>query len=227
MKNFLLVIAIAALLGCASETEQKSLDKIADIYSATTSYSKGFSSSAGTETIRNFTAKISESDLIDSLNPNVTSANIALLVYQGFEGDEKGKYQHINVEMVNKKGDTADYTYPIDVLKKLNTKSEVYTTFSKSLMDGDASTIDNIRNEKSIEPPVGERIMNTITEYKQKYGTLISYEPFGVAEVSDAAGAAYQFQSYLVFSSGKKIPYLVVVDSSPELTKLEGFRFFE
>lgn len=227
MKKLVLIIATAFLLGCASETEKNSLDRIADIYDAKTSYSKGFSSSAGTETVRNFTAKISESDLIDSLNPNVTSANIALLVYQGFEDDEKGKYNFINVEMLNKKGDTADYTYPLDVLKKLNRKSEVYTTFSQSLMDSDAATIDNIRNENSIAPPIGERIIITMGEYKEKYGSLIAYQPFGVAEVSDAQGAAYQFQSYLVFSSGKKIPYLVVVDTAPDLNKLEGFRFFE
>ena len=94
-------------------------------------------------------------------------------------------------------------------------------------MDSDAATIDNIRNENSIAPPIGERIIITMGEYKEKYGSLIAYQPFGVAEVSDAQGAAYQFQSYLVFSSGKKIPYLVVVDTAPDLNKLEGFRFFE
>lgn len=227
MKKIILLFTAALLAACASETEQKSLDRLAEIYDAKTSYSKGFSSSTGTETIRSFTAKISESDLIDSLNPNVTSANIALLVYEGFEEDEKGKYKQINVEMINKIGDTADYSYPVSVLTKLSTKSKVFTTFSESLLNSNAASIDEIRNEEIIDRPVGDRVINALTEYKQKYGTLISYEPFGIAEVSDDKGAAYQFQSYLVFSSGKKLAYLIVVDTSPEKNKLDGFRFFE
>jgi hypothetical protein len=227
MNKFLLIIATVLVVSCASETEQKSLDKIAEIYGATTSYSKGFSSSAGTETIRSFTARISESDLIDSLNPNVTSSNIALLVYEGFEENEKGKYKQINVEMVNKKGDTVDYSYPVSVLSKLSAKSKIFHLFSESLVNNNAGAIDEIRNEKTINEPVGKRVITAMTGYKQKYGTLISYEPFGISEVSDEKGAAYQFQSNLVFSSGKKLPYLVVVDSSPGSNKLDGFKFFE
>ena len=227
MKKLILLCAVALVVACASDTEQKSLDRIAEIYDGKTSYSKGFNSSAGKETIRSFTAKISESDLIDSLNPNVTSANIALLVYEGFEEDEKGKYKQINVEMINKEGDTADYSYPIPILSQLSVKSKVFVTFSEGLLNNNAAAIDEIRNEKTINRPIGERVMNALSDYKQKHGTLISYEPFGIAETSDDAGAAYQFQSYLVFSSGKKLPYLIVVDTSPEINKLDGFRFFE
>jgi len=227
MKKLLLIIATVGLLSCASESEQQSLDRIAEIYDAKTSYSKGFSSSAGKETIRNFTAKVSGSDLIDSLNPNVTSSNIALLVYQGFEEDEKDKYNNIFVQMVNKKGDTADYTYPIPVLKKVAAKSPVFNVFSESVMKGDDGKIDEIRDPESMPDPIGERLMITITKYKDKYGTIIDYEPFGIAELSDSKGAAYQFQSYMVFSSGKKIPYVVNIQTAPEHQKVYGFRFFE
>ena len=227
MKKLLLIIATIALASCASESEQKSLDRIAEIYDAKTSYSKGFNSSAGKETIRNFTAKVSESDLIDSLNPNVTSANIALQVYLGFEEDEKDKYNNIFVEMVNKKGDTADYTYPVPAIKKVAVKSPVFEKFSESVMNGDGAKIDEIRDTESIPEPIGERLMITITKYKGKYGSIIGYDPFGVAELSDDKGAAYQFQSYLVFSSGKKIPYIVNLNTSPENQKVYGFRFFE
>ena len=227
MKKLLLIIATVGLLSCASESEQQSLDRIAEIYDAKTSYSKGFSSSTGKETIRNFTAKISESDLIDSLNPNVTSSNIALLVYQGFTEDEKGKYNNIFVEMVNKKGDTADYTYPVPVLQKVSDKSAIFVAFSESILNGDMDKIDEIRNPETIPEPIGSRLQNAITSYKNSYGSLISYDPFGVAELSDDRGVAYQFQSYLVFSSGKKIPYLVNIDTSPESNKLDGFKFFD
>ncbi len=227
MKKLLLIIATGLIVACASESEQKSLDRIADIYDAKTSYSKGFNSAAGKETIRNFTAKISESDLIDSLNPNVTSSNIALLVYQGFEEDEKDKYNNIFVQMVNKKGDTADYTYPVPVLKKVAAKSPIFVAFSEGVLKGDGGKIDEIRNTNTIPDPIGEQLMVTITKYKSKYGSLIGYDPFGIAELSDEQGTAYQFQSYLVFSSGKKIPYLVNLDTAPENDKLDGFRFFE
>lgn len=227
MRSILFIITIGLCMACASETEQKSLDKVAEIYDATTSYSKGFNSSMGQETVRKFTAKVSGSKLIDSLNPNVTSGNIALIVFDGFTEDEKTKYQTVDVELVNSKGDTLDYSYAVDILSKLHKKSEVFHTFSSSLIERKASQIDAIRNQEHIPPPIGDQLVARMSEYSDDFGTLIAYEPFGIAEVSDAEGAAYQFQSYLVFSSGKKIPYLVVVDIVPGKDKLDGFKFFD
>ncbi len=226
MKKLLLLSNLVLLFACASETEQKSLDRIAEIYNAKTSYSKGFNSSAGTETIRNFTAKVSESELIDSLNPNVTSSNIALLVYQGFEENEKDKYNNIFVELINKKGDTVSYTYPIPVLAKVHEKSEIFTNFSESVLNGDMAIIDEIRNTQSIPEPIGAKLQSALTSYKNSYGSIISYEPFGVAEISIQNETAYQFQSYLIFSSGKKMPYLVAVNIAPGHMKLDAFKFF-
>ena len=227
MKKLLLLCSIALCVACASETEQKSLDRIAEIYDGKASYSKGFSSSAGSETIRTFTAKISDSHLIDSLNPNVTSSNIASLVFEGFTDDEREKYTQVNVEMVNKKGDTADYTYPMEILGNVYEKSKVFNSFSNGLLKRDASALDNIRNTAQIPEEIGDGVVKTLGNYTKKYGTLISYDPFGIAEMTDEQGAAYQFQAYLVFSSGKKLPYIVVVNTAPGSDKVDGFRFFE
>lgn len=227
MKKAIIISFAALCFACASETEQKSLDRIADIYDGKTSYSKSFNSSTGKETIRSFKAKISESKLIDSLNPNVTSANIAVLVYDGFAEEEQDKYTGVDVEMINMAKDTASYTYPIDVVKKVHGKSLIFKSFSESLIDGDAKTIDEMRSLESIPEAVGGKVLNSITNLKNKYGSLIGYDPFGIAEISDAQGTAYQFQSYLIFSSGKKVPYIVIVDTNPEKNKIEGFRIFE
>jgi hypothetical protein len=227
MRTLLILLLAILLTACASETEQKSLDKIAEIYDATTSYSKGFSSSVGQETIRKFTAKVSESKLIDSLNPNVTSSNIALLVFDGFNEDEKSKYKSIDVQLINKNGDTMNYSYPSDILNKLHAKSKVFYQFSNGLLENDALKIDELRNEKQIPQPVGTRILANLSNYSNSYGSLVAYQPFGIAEASDDLGGVYQFQANLVFSSGKRIPYMVVVDTSPERDKLEGFKFFK
>lgn len=222
-----LFIAALLLISCASDTEQKGLDRIADIYDAKATYTKGFNSSVGEETVRRFTVKVSESRMIDSLNPNVTSANIAVIIFQGMSEEERDQYNNIDVEMVNKDNDTASYTYPNDVLKKLVAKAANFERFSKAMVDGDGGTIDLIRNTEFISEPIGNKVINALGKHKEAHGILMDYAPFGVAEISDESGAAYQFQSNLIFNDGFKLPYIVVIDTRPGNNKVAGFRIFE
>tara|TARA_R110002074_G_scaffold209113_5_gene378052 strand:- start:1763 stop:2056 length:294 start_codon:yes stop_codon:yes gene_type:complete len=95
MKLIKLFFIAILMVGCASETQQKGLDEVAEIYDAKVSYSKGFSSSLGKKTVKRFNVKLSDSKSLDSLPIAESSANIALTVFKNFDDDEKNSYTHI------------------------------------------------------------------------------------------------------------------------------------
>jgi len=227
MKSHIIIALIALLaVGCASENEKQGLDKIADLYQAKTSYSKSFNSSAGIKSMSKFNVKVSESIRIDTLEPTVSTANIAMLMYESFTDSEKGDYTHIDVELVNSKNDTAAYYYPVDVLKDLSTKSNSYKVFSESLVNGNFDAVDAISDKKEIPNSMAEGLKAKIKQMESRFGNLHDYEPFGIAELSDEQGKAYQFQGYLVFGNGVRKPYFTVADAAAENNKLIGFRIF-
>lgn len=228
MKPHILCTLLAlALVSCVSENEQKGLDYIGSLYDAKTSYSKSFDSELGSETIKKFNIKVSESMRIDSLQPTVTTANIAWLMYESFSEDEKKSYTHVDVELVSTKNDTASFYYPLDVLEKLSTKATNFKAFSQNLVDGDFVKIDALKDEVEIPATVAVGLKNQIAMMEKKWGQLISYEPFGISEGKDEQGTIYQFQGYLVFEKGVYKPYLTVLDAAQGKDKLIGFKIFE
>lgn len=225
MKSFLLSLAVVLFVACASETEQQSLDNVADIYNATVSYSKGFNNT-GTEAEKSFNVKVSGSALIDSLQPTVTTANIAMLVYEGLTTDEQKNYTKIDVELVNAKNDTVAYFYTMDGLKELSHKSANFKEFSESVVSGNYKRIDEIQDENDLKEPMSELINKKIQFLEQEYGSLKGYKPFGIGELSNAAGeTAYQYQGFFIFAK-KDIPYIINIDAAPKRDKLVGIRFF-
>lgn len=227
MKTLIKLLIVLLFVGCASETEQKGLDQIADLYDAKTSYSKGFSSAVGTETIRQFDVKVSESKLIDSLPPTVTTANIAMLVYESLTEDEKSKYDQIYVQLVNLKLDTASYTYPTQVLDNLSEKAKVYKRFSESLVSGDYEIVDEIKDHKLMPTALSDGLKANMLAREKALGSLIAYEPFGIAEMTIEDEKIYQYQGFFVFRNGAKVPYTVMVNIADGKNDMEGFRIFK
>jgi outer membrane PBP1 activator LpoA protein len=227
MKTLTNLALAIILVACASETEKQSLDLIADLYGAKTSYSKGINASTGEETIRKFNVVVSESKLIDSLAPTVTSANIALIVYESLNEEERKKYDIIDVELHNLKNDTVAYTYPTEILKKLQVKTSGYYDFSQSIVDGNFHKLDAMRDVSELPKPFATSVKAYVNNAEDLYGDLRSFERFGIAEMQDDKGSAYQFQGNFVFNSGKKIPYTYVVDILENKDKLIGFKFFD
>lgn len=225
MKSLFLALALLLLAACASETEQKGLDTVAAIYDATVSYTKGFNNTGFTSET-SFNVKVSGSAFIDSLQPTVSTANIAMLVYEALNPDEQKKYTKIDVELVNAKNDTVAYFYTMDGLQKLSQKSTNFKEFSESVVAGNYSRIDEIQDENDLKEPMSNWVDKKIQFLEQEYGNLNGYLPFGIAELSNAAGeTAYQYQGFFMFEK-KKIPYIINIDTAPNRNKIVGIRFF-
>lgn len=226
MKKILLLLICIIVFSCASETEQKSLDTVAELYDATVNYSKDFNSAAGQKTQRTFNVKVSNSKLIDSLQPGVTTANIAMLIYEGFTEEEQSKYDYIDVELISTKQDTAGITYNTKLVEKISKKSKNYKLFSKSLIEKDFAAIDNIKSEKDFPKPIAAGLRQLIDELENEKGKLIRYQPFGIGETKNQAGeVAFQYQGFLFFENGKT-SYFVYIEDVPDNDKIVGFRIF-
>ena len=227
MKNLLTLAILVVVVACASDTEQKSLHDIGATYNAKTAYSKNFKSSVGEKTVRAFTVTVSESKLIDSLNPNVSSSNIALMVYENLSEKEKDNYTAINVNLLNLKKDSANYTFQKQTLSELSEKAATFYTFTESLIKGNFGKIDEIKDENEIKGTVAHGVKKLIAKNEKLHGDLIGYKRFGIAEARDERGSAYQFQGFLEFENGKLIPFLGVVDTALGKDKLIGFNIFD
>ena len=210
------------MFSCASDTEQKSLDEIAAIYDGKTSFSKGFNSNTGEKTVRNFKIVVQESALIDSVPPNSTSANIALMVYEGLSDSEKDKYDVIKVELLNLKNDTAFYDFTIPMLEGLSKKSQTFKKFSESIIDGNFEIIDELKYEKAIPNPIGMKMKENFKAKEQKYGSLLKYVPTAILKDKKVPGAIYQFHGQFIFED-TKVPYLLVVEVDEGNDKFVGF----
>ncbi len=227
MKSYIFGAAIALLLtACASDTEQKGLDYIAQIYDGNASYSKSVETNLGQETMKKFNVKLSGSKMIDSLKPTVSTANIALLMYQSFTPEEQKNYTHIDVELVNAKNDTVSYYYPTEVMQGIDKKALSFHRFSESLIEGDYRKLDILTDKSHIPGSIAKAMQAEIEKYEKVYGNLLSYEPFGLAEEKHPKGAFYQFQGNLQFEDGTKVPYFVVVLTAPDNNQVVGFKVF-
>ena len=227
MKPYILCTLLAfTLMSCVSENEQKGLDYIGSLYDAKTSYSKSFDSEVGSETLKKFNVKLSESSRIDSLQPTVTTANIAWLMYESFTDDERKNYTHIEVELISAKNDTASYYYPMGLLETISKKGSTFKAFSQSLVDRDYIKIDGLKDDAVIPDPLALGLKNQIAQMEKQLGKLTSYEPFGIGEGQDELGTIYQFQAYLVFEQGAYKPYLIVFDAAEGAEKIIGFKIF-
>jgi len=225
MKHIITILGVLLLLSCASETEKKVLDDIAEVYSGDVSYSKSFVSNES-EKRTTFNVVIENSEMIDSLAPSVTTSNTALLVYDALTQDEKEGYTDIEVFLVNKHKDTASYYYKMDILAPISHKVKVFKDFSQRIVAKNFDKMDELKNNAEIPKSIAVNIKNGLAQTEKKHGSVKGYFPFGIAEETDEIGRIYQFQSYLLFEDGYKLNYLVVIDVAKDKDKIIGYKFF-
>ncbi|GHC49598.1 hypothetical protein [Ulvibacter litoralis] len=223
MKLFIPFLLALLVLSCASETEQKSLNQIAEIYKAKTAYSKGFNSNVGEKTIRNFKITASESKLLDSLRPELSSSNIALLVYEGFTSEEKETYDEIKVDILNLKKDTASFVFQLPVLEKLSKKSTAFKQFSENILLRKYNLLDSIKNAADFKTPISKSIEDLMQKNEAVFGELITYCPISLAETEDEISGIYQYRGLFIYKNDA-IPYLVAVDATEGKDKMIGYK---
>ena len=225
MKPIITILAGLLLVSCASETEKKVLDEIAEVYKGDVSYSKSFVSN-NSEKRTTFNVFVSNSTLIDSLPPTVARCNSAVLVYDALTEDERKNYTDIEVFLINTKNDTLSYSFGMDILKPIHKKAAVFREFSERIVNKNFDELDTLKSNADIPKSMSVNIKGGIEVKEKTHGALKGYYPFGIAEDTDEIGKIYRFQSYLLFADGYELNYLIVVDATEGKDKIVGYRFF-
>ncbi|MEX0996614.1 MAG: hypothetical protein WDZ45_06170 [Flavobacteriaceae bacterium] len=202
MKTTVIVAATLLLFSCSDNTQTKSKNTIAEVYNAQVN-KENLTRENKEEYIK---ITVSNSSMIDTLHPNISSANIALLAYQEMSSDEKSAIKTIDIELITQENKNAGYTYQVDFMKGVEEKSDVFNELSSAIVNKDFKLLDQKRNAQEIPNAIEETMKQKLKFLEKNYGKLKGYTTFGLAEQNSSVGSAYQFQAYLNFEK-RDVPY--------------------
>ncbi len=200
------------IFGCASETQQKSLEKISEVYETKTSYSKGVVKNAGNPTISYFKVTVTSSPVIEKLVPEVASTNIALMVFEDLTDKEKQKLTHIDVEIVSSDGSSEKNLRRYSLLELENPKiqSEIFSQFSQKLIAQEYEEMIQLIDPQFQREDDASVIKNHIDKLIAKNGKITGFRRTGLGmRILENNEKRYEFIGLLVFENGVTGNYLV------------------
>jgi len=225
-----LVFAAALLvISCASKTEKKALDVIADHYGAKTSYSKGFNKNAGEATVKSFSIKVSDSKMIDSLDANIVCANIALMLYENFTPEEKGEYTQIQVDLTQTGKEEANRVFEPSLLDIGVEKSQMFQAFSDNIKNGDYDAVVEMVDPKYMVENLALRLKKYVDQLKDEHGEIVGYKRLGFGEMiyQDGKSPNYDFSGQFEFEDGYRRSYFVLVPETKGDDLVQGYSMSE
>lgn len=220
MKNLLPLLSLLLLISCVSEGEQASLDNVANFYHTKASYSKGMRTAEG-KVQKNFGVKVDAAPMIDSLNWDLVSSNIALMVYEGMSADERASYDEIAIE---KNEEDAEKTFfKTASLASGLEQSELFTRFSKDVLAHDFDKI-----VQDLDPAYqSAELAGNLGRFFDKI-TAVHGAPkdfmrtgFGVMTTDDGE-QLFHYSGFLAFEDGHNQPYFVTTDMDESVDYYAG-----
>ncbi len=221
--NLTLILLSLFLHSCASDNEKKALDEVAKIYNATTSYSKNYSSSVGSKSIKEFNINVSNSSILDTLPKAPAASNIAMVTYNNWNDDEKKDYTSVNVALISKKKDTTKFKYDVSVLRDAAPKTKVFNEFSNSIVAKKYKALDKYKDDKFIPQSLAEFVQKNISKREKAYGVLEDFKPTLILEGNKKN--IIQPVGVLIFKNGKRVRFYTVFDREKGNNKIQGIHF--
>lgn len=218
MKKTMGLIAIIAMMACGGNTKTDKKANMETVYGTPLNKEKLQRDSA--ESFIKISAQTNA--MLDSLHPNITSANRALLAYGAMTKADREAIKTIDVELLRSKELQASYTYDVAFMAGVQEKAKVFERLSKALVDRQFAVVDDNRDQNAVPNGIGPLLEKKFAFLEKKYGKLKSYEIFGIAEQGGEAGTAYQFQAYLDFH-WRKVPYFFYLDTQKGKDQWVGF----
>ena len=227
MKKYLITLLSAIILiSCASENEQKALDEIAAIYQAKVAYSKGFHSNTNQKTITNFTIKVSNCKMMDTMNFRHASANMARVAYHNFTEKEKNKYDEIIVKLIKDK-DSTMYSYDKDLLRLTDKKATTAIAFSESILQHNFPKLDKLIDSECIKTSnFGLKMKKYISILENERGKITGYQLYkiGTTSAKNINLKMIRYVGEFQFSKGKKAAYFVNINTMEGKDKVVGYK---
>jgi hypothetical protein len=224
MRFFIILLIGLFFIGCISDSQQEGLDHVGAFYNATTSYSKSFKTSTGEGSKNIFSIKVSNSQMIDSLNEVVTSPNIALMLFDNFTEKEKKAYTYVDVELIKNNSDTISMQYSPKALALALDQLSIYNDFSDKLVSKDYKGIVNMIEPKYVIKDLDSLIENYINILTNKHGKITSYMRTGFGVVNLKNGEKLlRYIGYLKFGDGYYRSYFINVPTQVDNDYIQGY----
>jgi hypothetical protein len=220
MKTTIYLAATAMLFfGCSEQEKDNSKPTVASTYN-TTSATETFTRDNGEKALK---LTVETNKMLDTIHPNVSSAQIALLGYINLSETDKNELSSVDVEYTSNSQLVNSYTYPFNAFKVLASKFEVFNQLSNYLINNEYQLLDGKRSTADVPNPVAAALEQKIKFLEKNYGQLKGFKTFGLAEQQGKQGnRAYQFQAYLEFEK-RAIPYFFYIDTASGKDQWLGF----
>ena len=226
MKNYLItLLSVILLISCASENEQKGLDQIATVYHAKVAFSKGFHTNTNHRAITNFTIKVSDCKMMDTMKFSQASANMARITYHNFTAKEKKKYDEINVQLIKEK-DSAYFSFDRNIISLIDKKASTAIAFLESFVKHDFSKLDKLIDKNYIRTTTfGSDMKKYITNIEKTKGRINKYQIYTIGETQDknAKISMIRYKGEFQFSKGKKATFFVNINVAEGKNKIVGY----
>ncbi|KPQ19229.1 MAG: hypothetical protein HLUCCX10_03380 [Algoriphagus marincola HL-49] len=218
MKKIASIAILAGIVACGGESETGLKPTIEKTYE-TTLTKEVLHRENGDPFIK---ISVEQTPILDTLHPNITTANMALMTYSELDEEERTNIPEIDIEFKKSGQLTQSFTYEVPFMKGVYEKAKVFDQLSFALLNRQFELLDQRRNTEAVKQGIAPLLEQKIEVLEEKYGPLQGYETFGLAEVGGQSGRAYQFQAFLNFGE-QKIPYFFYLDTREEEDQWLGF----
>lgn len=220
MKTSIYLAATAMLLfGCSEQKQETPKPTVASTYNATSTTDK-FTRGNGEKALK---LTVETNRMLDTIHPNVSSAQLALLGYINLSDTEKKELLSVDVEYMSNKQIINSYTYPFKAFEVLASKFEVFNQWSNHMVNKEYQSLDKKRSTEDVPNPIAAALEQKVKFLETNYGKPKGFKTFGLAEQQGQKGnRAYQFQAYLEFEK-RAIPYFFYIDTAKDKNQWLGF----
>ncbi|WP_157972858.1 hypothetical protein [Aureibaculum luteum] len=225
MKKYVYLIGIVICFSCASENQQKGLDKVVSHFGGNASFSKSFNSTIGQETIKSFDIKISNSFMLDTLRQDLSTAKIAMLLYDSFSQEEKDDYNQINVELENSSSNKSSiFKYNSKTLINLLDQNEIFIEFSENLKKENYQLISENVKPKYRTETLADGLKQFMKNLTDQHGRLVSYKATEVGVFTAKQEQQYKYKGFLTFEDDYYRNYFITTSKEVDIDYIAGYQ---
>ncbi len=184
MRTHYFLLAITLFISsCLSETEEKGVTEISELYGCNVSYSKGISAATGEETKKVLEMELSGGKNLDLIDAKFTATNAAVIMYDNLAESEKAKYTHIKCAVMQNSNDRTEVECAMADLQKYSQKKLLFYDCATFIGNGDYQLLfDNFATEIT-ENVNKDYLINYLDSLKEVNGSANGSRILGFSKV--------------------------------------------
>ena len=221
-------IAISLFYSCNSKNQNRALAALEDNFKAEVSSSRELQVDDDGEKYAAYKINLSNSEMLDTLGYDLTFPSIAMMLLDNFTEEERLKYGFIVVEAIHSStGLSTKYRYKPSDLEPYRLKSDVFTSFSKNIVDGNHDAVAQKVVKKYRTPTISKELEQYISGLTQDHGKIVGYTRSTFRFHNNADGdKLWVYDGFLNFKDGYARPYHITTTDNIKDRYLSGYQLY-